>query len=209
MLRPSSPVPTSCLSLATPCTSSVTGGEAFQCSSAPRINRQAQDRAGGVRINCSVQNLHRHHFQHIRLCFTSARNCSNHALLLQGFGGQDRGGAVPRGRGAHHPGHPGGAALHLHLRGSCQTQGTQQENNVHPGHPAAQPGLLVAQDQGTGERGKGRRAGRAGVLLCFLLLGAVVASSPLSADGNFIATMAGIWTGKVVLLTQCHWFKMQ
>lgn len=78
---------------------------------------------------------------------------------------QNCGGTVQRGRGTHHPGHPWGTAIHLHLRGSCQTEGTEQENDVYPGHPAAQPGLLLAQDWGAGERVGGEE--QEGLLICF------------------------------------------
>lgn len=164
-------------------------------------------------VNCSMQSIKLHIAPvNTLLCFASGHKCSNQSLL-QGFRGQNCGGTIQRRCGTHHPGHPRGAALHLHLRGSCQTQGTEQENNVYQGHPAAQPGLLLAQVWGELEReGRRRGVGRAAVVFCLLLRVLLVANSPLSQDGSVIAiggAMAGIWKGKALLLTQCHWFKMQ
>lgn len=124
----------------------MTGVETFQCLRASRNNRQTSNKAEGITVNCTTRCFSKH-----TVCFASTHKCSNQSLL-QGFRGQNCGGTVQRRCGTHHPGHPWRAALHLHLRGSCQTQGTEQENNIHPGHPAAQPGLLIAQDGGTGER---------------------------------------------------------
>lgn len=125
-------------------------------------------------MNCTA-----HYFSKHAVMSCVSHKCSNQSLL-QGFRGQNCGGTVQRRCGTHHPGHPWRAALHLHLRGSCQTQGTEQENNVHPGHPAAQPGLLIAQGRGTGERDGRRGAGKAAGLFCFLLHIALVADSSLN-----------------------------
>lgn len=111
-------------------------------------------------VTCSMQSLKLHIAPvNTLLCFASGHRCSNQSLF-QGFRGQNCGGTVQRRCGSHHPGHPRGAALHLHLRGSCQTQGIEQENNVYQGHPAAQPGLLLAQvwGGGAGERGARERS---------------------------------------------------
>lgn len=143
------------------------GVEAFQCTRAPSSNRQASNKAGGIFVNCSMQSI-KLHIPPVNtlLCFACRHKCSNWSLL-QGFRGQNCGGTIQRGRGTHHPGHPRGAALHLHLRGSCQTQGTEQENNIYPGDPATQPGLLLAQDRGTEEGGVGERSRKG---CCFGLL---------------------------------------
>lgn len=62
----------------------------------------------------------------------------------QGLGGPDGGGALPRGRGEHHPRRAGRPPLHLHLRGRGQAEGAEQENHLHPGHPAVQPDVHLA-----------------------------------------------------------------
>ena len=189
----------------------MTGVEAFQCLRAPSSNRQASSRAGGIFVSCSMQSSRLHVAPvNTLFCFASRRKCTNRSLL-QVFRGQNCRGAVPRGRGTHHPGHPRGAALHLHLRGSCQTQGTEQENNVYPGHPAAQPGLLVAQDWGPGERGVGERGRKVCWFVSLSPPRCVSAISPLSEwlRHSHWKGYGCRLKGKVVLLTQCHWFKMQ
>lgn len=146
----------------------VTGVEAFQCLRA-RTGKQAI-KLREMFVNCSMQSITLYIAPlNTQLHFAFRHKCSNRSFL-QGFGGQNCGGTVQRGRGTHHPGHPWGAALHLHLRGSCQTQGTEQENNIYPGHPAAQSGLLLARDWDLEREGWERGAGRAAVLFCSLFL---------------------------------------
>lgn len=70
----------------------------------------------------------------------------------QGLGGPHRGGSLPGGRGKHHPGRAGGAALHLHLRGRSQAEGAKQENHLHPGHAAVQPDVHLAGPRLVGPR---------------------------------------------------------
>nr|KAF6382073.1 guanosine monophosphate reductase [Pipistrellus kuhlii] len=63
---------------------------------------------------------------------------------VQSVGGQDGGSALQRKRRTHDPGYPGGTEVDLHLRGGRQTQRAQQEDDVHPGDPAAQHSVRLA-----------------------------------------------------------------
>ena len=55
----------------------------------------------------------------------------NNLYQTQGKRGQDRGGAVPRGRDGHHAGRAWRHQVRLHLRWRWQAQGDEQEDNLY------------------------------------------------------------------------------
>ncbi|XP_036303966.1 GMP reductase 1 isoform X2 [Pipistrellus kuhlii] len=75
-------------------------------------------------------------------CADSAHGLKGH--IISSVGGQDGGSALQRKRRTHDPGYPGGTEVDLHLRGGRQTQRAQQEDDVHPGDPAAQHSVRLA-----------------------------------------------------------------
>ncbi|XP_036113145.1 GMP reductase 1 isoform X2 [Molossus molossus] len=67
---------------------------------------------------------------------------------VQSLRGQDCGSALQRGCGKHDSGYSWGTEVYVHLRGGRQAQGAQQEDDVHPGDPAAQHGVQLSMRTG-------------------------------------------------------------